>query len=170
LCWPRTVTAARTLALAAALLLAGCEAGTSDGYSVSAPNGWKDKTDTAETHSGEDFQVVYEGPEDDGVPATIAIDREETPEGQNLARVTRAGRDRLVRRLGNRVTAGPLRPTRLAGEPAAGFDFDREDARVRQIGAIHGGHVYGVTFTASRGAFARRLPVLERLLDSWRWD
>jgi hypothetical protein len=104
------------------------------------------------------------------VPATIAIDREETPEGQDLAKVTKAGRDRLVRRLGNRVTAGPLRPARLAGEPAARFDFDVEGSRVRQIGAVHGGHVYGITFTASREAFARRLPVLERLLASWRWD
>jgi hypothetical protein len=137
---------------------------------VTAPDGWKDKTDAAETSSNEDFQVVYEGPEDGGVPATIAIDREETPEGQDLARITRDGRDRLVRRLGNRVDAGPLRPTRLAGEPAARFDFDHEDTRVRQIGAVHGGHVYGITFTVSREAFARRLPVLERLLASWRWD
>jgi len=137
---------------------------------VTAPDGWKDKTDAAETSSNEDFQVVYEGPEDGGVPATIAIDREERPEGQDLDRITRAGRDRVLRRLGNRVDADPLRPTRLAGEPAARFDFDIEDSRVRQIGAVHGGHVYGITFTVSREAFARRLPVLERLLASWRWD
>lgn len=136
---------------------------------MSAPDGWKDKTDAAETSTGEDFQVVYEGPEDHGVVSTIAIDREETPEGQDLDQIARRGRQDLVDRLEERVSAGPLRRSRLAGEPALGFDFERRDARVRQVGAVHGDHVYVVTFTASHEAFARRLPVLERLLRSWRW-
>jgi hypothetical protein len=65
---------------------------------------------------------------------------------------------------------GALAPAKLGGAPAARYDFARAGAQARQLGAIHGDHVYLITFSAKPGAFQRRLGSLDGVLRSWRWE
>jgi hypothetical protein len=59
--------------------------------------------------------------------------------------------------------------TRLAGEPAMRFDYEAEGGQVRQLGVLHRGHFYLLSFTAAPGAWSERLQAFDQLLRSWRW-
>ena len=101
-------------------------------------------------------------------------------EHQRRARGGRAGRHgcldhprraaNLAKAYGKAATAAPRVPTRLAGAPAMRFDYEAEGGQVRQLGALHGGHFYLVSFTASPSAWGARLQALDALLRSWRWE
>jgi hypothetical protein len=49
------------------------------------------------------------------------------------------------------------------------FDYEAEGGQVRQVGALHRGHFYLVSFTAAPSAWSRRLQAFDQLLRSWRW-
>jgi hypothetical protein len=163
--------ARRAGALLAAALLTGCAAATSDGYSVTAPEGWEDRTDAAETKSGVDYQGVYEGPERDGVITTLIIDDAEPRRGRRarLADAAEQARDAVVAAAPGAVLS-PARPARLAGVPARRFDASLGDARLSEVVAVHDGRAYTVTITGSPGGFGRDVEVFEDVLRSWRWD
>jgi hypothetical protein len=151
--------------------LTGCAAATSDGYSATAPDGWEDRTDTAETKSGVDYQAVYEGPERDGIITTLIIDDAEPPRGRaaELGEATEQARDAVVQAApGARL--GPARPAELAGEPARRFDATLDGSRLSEVVAVHGGRAYTVTITAAPAEHGRAVRELERVLSSWDWD
>jgi hypothetical protein len=103
------------------------------------------------------------------VPANIAIWRTRLPAGTSLQRIMDVGRAGL-RRGSPGATFGPQVPMQLDGVPAARFDVKSGQTTVRQLGAIHGDHVYLVRFSAASAAFARRVRSLDALLRSWRWS
>jgi len=147
---------------------AGCGGAGTEGFDVSAPPGWTDRGDVVKHRSREDVQAAWEGPKDGGQQTSIVVVRAKRPPGASLARLMRAGQQTMGRAYaGARV--GPVIPERLDGAPAARFDFTHGGAQARQLGTIRGDHVYLVTFTAARPAFARRLATLQALLRSWRW-
>jgi hypothetical protein len=95
--------------------------------------------------------------------------RARRPSGASLSDVMKAGQDQTLESYpGARI--GPLARAKLDGAAAARYDFTRAGAQARQLGAIHGDHVYLITFSAKPGAFERRLGSLDGLLRSWRWD
>jgi hypothetical protein len=150
------------------IVAAGCGGASTDGFDVSAPSGWKDLTQLTENRSGQSLEAVWEGPKDGKVPVNIAIWRRRPPAGTSLQRIMEAGRAGL-RRGSPGAMLGPLVATRLDGAPAARFDLESGQTTVRQLGAIHGDHVYLVRLSAASAAFARRLATLDALLRSWRW-
>jgi hypothetical protein len=95
--------------------------------------------------------------------------RARRPPGASLTDVMKAGQDH-TRESYPSARIGALAPAKLDGAPAARYDFTRAGAQARQVGAIHGDHVYLITFSAKPGAFQQRLGSLDGLLRSWRWD
>ena len=102
--------------------------------------------------------------------ASISIARVEAAPGDTVASITRAGQQNLAKAYGKAATAAAPVATRLAGAPALRFDYEAEGGQVRQLGALHDGHFYLVSFTASRSAWGERLQALDELLRSWRWE
>jgi hypothetical protein len=95
--------------------------------------------------------------------------RARRPEGSSLEDVMRAGQDRMrAETPGARI--GPVTVTRLGGGPAARFDYSRPGLQATQLGAVHGDHVYLVTFSAQPEVFEQRRQTLDALLRSWRWN
>jgi hypothetical protein len=154
---------------AAALALAGCTAGTSNGFTATAPGGWKDETDTAETRTGTDFEVVYEGPTVDGVIPTLTVSRVPVPKKGSVETSARTARTAVDRRL-DEADPTPLAAGRIAGEPAFRFDYRAGEKRSRYVTARHGDQLYAVTVQSSVPSFDRALVVLEDYLASWRWE
>jgi hypothetical protein len=153
----------------AALLAGGCAAATSDGFSVQAPPGWEDRTDTAELKTGIDYQAVYEGPQDGEVIATLAIDDAEPPGAVTLAAAVAEARRTLADAESDIRLAAP-RPAQLDGTPAQAFDAEQDDRRRRMLVAVHGDRVYTISLTAAMDAFDERARALEGVVASWRWD
>lgn len=159
----------RAALVGACLVLAGCAAGTSNGFSATAPGGWKDKTDTAEARTGSDFEVVYEGTEVNGVPPNLSVSRVPLPQTGSLEKSVATARLAVDRRF---AEADPTRlvPDTLDGEPALRFDYRTGEKRARYLSARRGSHVYAVAVQAPAEAFDRALVVMEGYLASWRWD
>lgn len=153
--------------IAAAVLLAGCAAGTSNGFSATPPGGWEDRTDVAETRTGSEFEVVYEGTAVDGVLPTITVSRVETAASLDEA-VARA-RVAVDRRFEGADPTRPA-PARLDGERALRFDYRAGDKLSRALTARRGGHVYAVTVQTAPAGFDRGVAVFDAYLRSWRWD
>jgi hypothetical protein len=151
-------------ALAAAVLAAGCGDASSEGFHVEAPAGFKDQTGLTTRRSEAKIEALWQSAD-----ASIVVVRAKRPEGASLTDVMKAGQD-LTRADHPDARIGPLAPAKLDGAPAARYDFTRAGAQARQLGAIHGDHVYLITFSAKPGAFQRRLSSLDGLLRSWRWD
>lgn len=160
----------RAAALAAATLaLAGCTAGTSNGFDATAPGGWTDETDTAETRTGTEFEVVFEGPTVDGVIPTLSVSRVPVPENGSLEKSAGTAR-RAVDRNFEEADPTPLAGDRIAEEPALRFDYRAGEKRSRYITARHGDQLYAITAQSSAQSFDRVLVVLEDYLKSWRWE
>jgi hypothetical protein len=151
-------------ALAAAVLAAGCGDASSEGFDVEAPAGFKDQTGLTTRRSEAKIEALWQSAD-----ASIVVVRAKRPEGASLTDVMKAGQDQ-TRADHPDARIGPLAPARLDGAPAARYDFTRAGAQARQLGAIHGDHVYLITFSAKPDAFQRRLSSLDGLLRSWRWD
>lgn len=152
-----------------ALAVAGCSAGTSNGFSAIAPGGWEDRTDVAETRTGGEFEVVYEGATVEGVPSTLTVSRVEVPEDGSLEKAAGTARTAVRRRFpGSRATAPE--PAWFAGERALRFDYRAADRHSRYVTARRGGHFYAVTLQAAPSVFQRGLRVLDAYLASWTWD
>jgi hypothetical protein len=150
------------------VLAVGCGGASTDGFDVSGPAGWTDRGDVVKGRSHEDVQAAWEGPKDAGQAATITVIRAKRPAGVSLAQLMQAGQG-TMRRAYRDARVGPVASEPLDGAPAARFDFSHGGAQARQLGAIRGDHLYLVTFTAARAAFARRVATLDALLRSWRW-
>jgi hypothetical protein len=153
----------------AALVLAGCTAGTSNGFSATAPGGWEDATDAAETRVGTELEVVYEGPPVEGVRPTITVARVPVPKGGSLEKSARDARIAVDRRF-DEADPTPVTEARLGNEPALRFDYRTGEKRSRYVTARHGKHLYAVTVQSSEASFDRALVVLGDYLASWRWD
>ena len=154
-----------TAASALALALAGCSAGTTNGFDFQVPAGWEDRTDQAETKTGRELEYVLEGPESNGVPASITISRTEIGVGTTLA----AAVDKQRREA---RAANPREPTKaaLGGEEALEFDFAADGKRGRTVSAKHGETLYTVVLITEQAGTREGLQVLEDLLASWTWD
>ena len=157
----------RAALLAAVLLLAGCAAATSNGFSATPPGGWKDRTDTAETRTGTDFEAVYEGTPVDGVLPTITVARVESDDPLEAA--ARRARIAVDRRFDEADPTEPER-VRLAGETALAFEYRAGEKRSRYVTAARGGHIYAVTVQAAEAGFERAVRVFDAFLASWAWD
>jgi hypothetical protein len=156
--------------LAAAALAGGCGGAASTGYAVTAPAGWTDRTTFVESHSGSDFEAVYEGPRDGTVTASIAIVRVEAPEGATLEQMGRLGQRNVARAYDMRGTATRPVDATLDGARALQLDYEVDGGGVRQVVAMRGANVYLVSFTAGEQAYQRRLETFEAMLRSWRWE
>jgi hypothetical protein len=153
--------------VAAALLLTGCAQGTSNGFSATPPEGWKDETDTAESRTRAELEVVYEGPRVDGVYPAITVSRVKTDAELSLAATrARVALDRSLKGADPTLPVG----TRLGGKPAFAFDYRIGRQRARYITARHGPHIYAVIVQASSGGFARARRIFDAYLASWTWD
>lgn len=158
------VTGASALILAAGL--AGCQAGTTNGFALDIPAGWTDETDQAEAKAGRtEFELVLEGPEDDGTPATIAITRVALRKGDSLQRAVE-----LQRKEARGAAPTAAATTTLAGEPAQTFDYGALGKQGRLLAAAHDGHLYALTLTSDDGAFSDNAEVLDRIRASWVWE
>jgi hypothetical protein len=146
------------------MLAAGCGDASSDGFNVTAPAGFKDQTGLITRRSEAKVEALWQSAD-----ASIVIVRARRPKGASLTDVMKAGQDRTREEFPS-ARVGPIAPAKLDGAPAARYDFTREGAQARQLGAIHGDHVYLITFSAKTGAFQRRLSSLDGVLRSWRWD
>jgi YD repeat-containing protein len=104
------------------------------------------------------------------VTTSIAIVRVEAPKGATLESITRSGQRNLRKAYGKAGVTGPPVAERLDGERALRLDYDAEEARIRQVGALRAGHFYLVSFTAARSSFDRRVADFDALLRSWRWQ
>ena len=146
------------------MLAAGCGDASSEGFDVTAPAGFKDQTGLTTRRSDAKIEALWQSAD-----ASIAVVRARRPPGASLTDVMKAGQEQTRKSYpGARI--GPLAAARLDGAPAARFDFTRAGGQARQLGAIHGDHVYLITFTAKPEAFERRLASLDGLLRSWRWN
>jgi hypothetical protein len=145
------------------LAAAGCGGASSDGYNVTAPAGWKDQTGLTKRRSDAKVEALWRGP-----GATIAIVRARAPAGSSLDDVMRAGQD-TMRSESPGTQIGAITAARLGGGPAASFDYSRPGVQARQLGAVHGDHVYLITFSAKPAVFEQRRQTLDALLRSWRW-
>jgi hypothetical protein len=153
------------------VLLGGCgPGGAPAGFDVDLPDGWKNTTQRAELTTNQDFELVYEGPEEGGITASIAIVRVEAAEGATLSQIARSGQRNIGKAYGLAGADGPPVDTRLGGEPAVQLEYEAEDGRVRQVGALHAGHFYLASFTAAKTAFDHRVEAFDGLLRSWRWE
>jgi hypothetical protein len=148
----------------AASLAAGCGDASSEGFDVTAPAGFKDQTGLTTRRSEAKIEALWQSAD-----ASIVVVRARRPDGASLDDVMKAGQDQTRGEYPS-ARIGPLAPAKLDGAPAARYDFTRAGAEARQLGAIHGGHVYLITFSAKPGAFQRRLGSLDGLLRSWRWE
>ena len=146
------------------MLAAGCGGASSEGFDVSAPAGWKDQTGLTTRRSEAKVEALWQSPD-----ASIVVGARQAP-ARRLARRRHEGRPGEDAAEWPSAEIGAVSPTTLDGAPAARFDLTRTGARARQLGAIHGDHVYLITFTAKPGAFERRLASLDGLLRSWRWS
>jgi hypothetical protein len=151
-------------ALAAAVLAAGCGNASTEGFGVEAPAGFKDQTGLTTRRSEAKIEALWQSAD-----ASIVVVRARRPKGASLTDVMKAGQDQTREEYPS-ARIGPLQPAKLDGAPAARYDFTRAGAQARQLGAIHGDHVYLITFSAKPGAFERRLSSLDGVLRSWRWE
>jgi len=159
----------RAAPFVAALLLAGCGAATSNGFSAQPPGGWKDETDNAETRSGNEFEAVYEGTPVQGIAPLLSVTRVKAAKDRPLEAAAIAARVAVERRFEG---AGPtgIEETELAGEPALFFHYGDEERRARYVTARHGGHFYAVTLQSATDGFDRALKILDDYLAGWRWE
>jgi hypothetical protein len=146
------------------VLAAGCGAAGSEGFDVTAPAGFKDQTGLTTRRSEAKIEALWQSAD-----ASIVVVRARRPDGASLTDVMKAGQDQ-TRESYPSARIGRLAPAELDGAPAARYDFTRAGAQARQLGAIHGDHVYLITFSAKPGAFQRRLSSLDGVLRSWRWE
>jgi hypothetical protein len=153
----------------AALVLAGCGAATSNGFSAQPPGGWKDETDNAETRTGTELEVVYEGPAVDGVLPSLTVSRVPLPKGGSLEKAAGDARSAVDRRI-EEADPTPIVRARLGGEAALRFDFRAAGMHSRYLTASHGGHLYAVTVQSAEESFHRALIVFDDYVASWRWD
>ena len=155
--------------LVAAILLAGCSAATSNGFSAEPPGGWKDETDNAETRSGTEFEAVYEGTPVDGVQPLLSVTRVKANAQRPLEAAARAARVAVDRRF-EEADPTELAETELDGEPAFTFDYVAGDRRGRYVTARHRGYFYAITLQAPTDGFDRALVILDDYLAGWRWE
>ena len=138
---------------------------------MSPPAGWQDRTDTAETKSGNDYQVVYEGPSTAGTVASLAIDDVDPPRRVGDPTLGRAVADAREALEEGDATLRPARDATLDGAPARITDAVTPDgSRVRQLVAVRGERIWSVTLVAAAGAFEARAAAFEQVVSSWRWD
>jgi hypothetical protein len=162
LSWRAIVTAA-----SAALALAGCATGTTNGFAIDVPAGWADRTSEAEVKAGrKEFELVL-APEDDDsdTPPTMTVSRAKLRDGDTLEDVVRVQRK-------DAEAAKPTAPqeTRLAGEPAQFYDFAAEGRRGRTLVAIRDGRTYALSLVADDEDFAAREAAFRSVAESWRWE
>jgi hypothetical protein len=153
----------------AALVLAGCGAATSNGFSAEPPGGWKDETDNAETRAGTEFEAVYEGIPVQGVTPLLSVNRVKAADERPLEAAARAARVAVDLRF---EEADPTEITEreIAGEPAFSFDYTAGRKRGRYVTARHDGYFYAVTLQAAPEGFHRQLAVLDDYLAGWHWE
>jgi len=103
------------------------------------------------------------------VRASISVARVPAADGDTVASITDAGRANLENAYGKAAAVTVPVQTRLAGAPAMRFEYEAEGGQVRQLGALHAGNFYLVSFTASRSTWSERVRALDGMLRSWQW-
>lgn len=158
-----------TAILAVAVALGACAQGTTNGFSVTPPGGWEDKTDTAETRTRGEFEVVYAGTPVEGISSTITVSRIPVPKGGSARTSAEAARGAVVKTFDGAAPT-PLAPATLDGAKGFGFEYRAGDKRARYLTVEHRGELYAATFEAVPSAYDRGIEVFEAFLGSWRWD
>jgi hypothetical protein len=156
---------------ALALVLGGCAGGaTSNGFSVKAPPGWRDATETAETKTKAEFEAVFEGTSVEGIAPTIAISRSDGRKDPGLQRATELARKAVLAAFGPESKPTSLAGERLGDEPALRFDYRAGDKRARYLQAKRGDRLYALTLESAPESFDRMLAILRGVQGSWRWQ
>lgn len=146
---------------------AGCAQGTTNGFDVAVPEGWADETDNAETKTQVEYELVLEGPVDEGFASVISILRGPKVGRSTLAEATERSRRAIQKRFGGDPRAVPRR---LGGREALQIEYGPAGRRARAVVAVHAGRLYSVTLEATEAQFRREEPVFEDMLASWRWE
>jgi hypothetical protein len=172
------------------LLLAGCGDDNRDGgdvvegtgFELTVPDGWRDRTGSAEDFQFAGFEpdVILTGDAEDGFQANINVVRESDAAVSDLDEYLEAAR-KLVRGgsvageeiPGGGAELGPAQRTERGGDDAREFGHTREvegrELELRQRVAIRDGAAYTITYTALAERFDDDLDAYEAAVDSWRW-
>jgi len=155
--------------LAVAVAFGACAQGTTNGFSVTPPGGWEDRTDTAETRTRGEFEVVYAGTPVDGLASTITVSRIAVPKGGGARTSATAARAAVLDTF-RAAAPTPLAPATLDGARGFGFDYRAGDKRARYLTVEHRGELYAATLEAAPTAYDRGMQVFDAFLRSWKWD
>ena len=165
------------LLVLAIALLAGCgEDGGGGGalggtgYTLDAPEGWRDGTDEAET-GAVNFDLLLLGQRRDGFTANVNILREEPGTEVTLDELKQTYRPQLEGLGATDIEAG--NDVQLDGERALVHDYRIGQAgsqrHGRQVALPHEDGVYTITLTSSEEGFDEDARDFQTMLDSWRW-
>jgi hypothetical protein len=146
------------------MLVAGCAKATTDGFSFTPPDGWRDLTDKAEVKTGADYQGVFEGPQGQ----TLTVDDAEPPDPVALEAAVVLARRTLDQQFGGRGRLEDPEPARLDGERALRFEGTGDGRTVGMLLAVHAGKTWTVTLNAREDRYDAA--VLDRAIESWSWD
>ena len=142
------------------------------GYELIAPEGWRNATRSFDG-SALRLDLVVAGDPADGFRPNVTVVRETPPGEITLAGVVERFQEQ-VQRLADDSGIGKVGDITLDGEPAKTYSYGVEGdsspaIRQRQVVCVRDGAVYTVTFSHTRAAFSEFEPIIDRVLDSWRW-
>jgi hypothetical protein len=169
----------RVLLVLAITLVAGCgddgggESGgglKGTGYTLDAPDGWRDGTEEAKT-GAINFDLVVLGERRDDFTANVNILREEPGTEVELGQLKEAYRPQLENLGATDIQAGE--DIRVDGEQALVHDYrigqQGRKLRGRQVALPRDGGVYTITLTSTEDGFEADTRDFQLMLDSWRW-
>jgi hypothetical protein len=116
-----------------------------------------------EVKTAADYQAVYQG--SDGT--TLIVDDAEPPDPVGLDEATRLARRTLESQF-NEGEVAPARPAQLDGEAARRFEGTGDGRTVALLVCVRGEKTWTLTLNGSAEGFSPA--VLDRAVESWRWD
>jgi len=143
------------------------------GYALELPNSWVDEAEEVKG-SAVKADLAYADPTGKLPHKNIVVVRE-TPKGITeaaLGQVDKVFRGQATA-LATSAGVSPTQDRTLAGAKAKTYTYVLRQAggvmRQRQVFTIHDGAVYTISWTAPARSFESTIPLLEKVLASWRW-
>jgi len=140
------------------------------GYSIEAPDGWKDRTQEASADSSIKPDRVLVGETKDGFATNMNVVFEPKPDA-SLAEVGEGFRMQIKSIGAMEISAASER--KLAGDDAVTYTYTLDQGgkqrRARQVAAIHGDRLYTVSMTAAAEGYDEGEKRLDEILASWKW-
>jgi len=148
----------------------GGEAVNGTGYSVEAPDEWKDRTADASQNTSIKPDRLLAGPTVDGAVTNVNVVFEPKPKA-TIDQIGEGFRAQIPAIGASDISKASKRE--LAGEQAVTYTYTLKGQgplrRSRQVAAAHGGRLYTVSMTASAKDFPDAEKRLQEILASWKW-